>query len=324
MRELVLMKAISFLKTQGFNVSTFLDSNSCFDLVANRSDLKLVVKVYSNIDGFRKEQAEELQKIAKAFEAVVLIIGEKTKAFTMKKGLVYERHSIPAMNYSTFVSIFDTVVPSVKYFKGKSIVELDSDKLREKRDNLDLTLDELAKKTGITKESLYRLEHGFSTSIETAKKLEKLLKADLIIEKNLLEDFVQIRKEKEKQTFSEKFDQKSDSQSIFDEKFDDSALEKIHSLGLDVIEFRHAPFKAFGTKKEFLLIDKGKEKTDLTKKALVLEKTKAVFDSHSLILTKKFNLERIASTPIMQEEELDSYSKANELMKEIKKREKKK
>ena len=123
MREMLLMKAISFLKTQGFNVSTFLDSNSCFDLVANRSDLKLVVKVYSNIDGFRKEQSEELEKIAKAFQAVVLIIGEKTKAFTMKKGVVYERHSIPAMTYSTFVSIFDTVVPSVKYFKGKSIAK---------------------------------------------------------------------------------------------------------------------------------------------------------------------------------------------------------
>ncbi|PIN98883.1 MAG: hypothetical protein COT90_02180 [Candidatus Diapherotrites archaeon CG10_big_fil_rev_8_21_14_0_10_31_34] len=316
MREMLLMKAISFLKTQGFNVSTFMETNSCFDLVANRSDLKLVVKVYSNIDGFRKEQAEELQKIAKAFEAIILIIGEKTKAFTLKKGIVYERHLIPAMTFTTFVSIFDTVVPSVKYFKGKSIVGLDSDKLREKRDEFDLTLEELAKKTGITKESLYRLEHGFNTSIETAKKLEKLLKADLILEKNLLDDFVQTRK----QTFSEKFDQK---EKVFDEKFDDASLEKIHSLGLDVIEFKHAPFKAFGTKKEFLLIDKGKEKSDLTKKALVLEKTKAVFDSHSLILTKKFNLEKISSTTIMQEEELDSYSKANDLMKEIKKREKK-
>ena len=312
MREMLLMKAISFLKTQGFNVSTFMETNSCFDLVANRSDLKLVVKVYSNIDGFRKEQAEELEKIAKAFEAVVLIIGEKTKAFTLKKGVVYERHSIPSMTYSTFVSIFDTVVPSIKYFKGKSIVGLDSDRLREKRDDLDLTLEELAKKTGITKESLYRLEHGFSTSLETAKKLEKLLKADLILEKNLLEDFVENRKNKDKE------------EKVFDENFDDASLEKIHSLGLDVIEFKHAPFKAFGTKKEFLLIDKGKEKSDLTKKALVLEKTKAVFDSHSLILTKKFNLERISSTPILEEQELDSYSKANELMKEIKKREKRK
>ncbi len=311
MRELILMKAISFLKTQGFNVSTFLDTNSCFDLVAKRSDLKLVIKIYSNIDGLRKEQSEELKKIAEAFNAVVLIIGEKTKAFILKKGIVYERHLIPAMNYSTFVSVFDTVVPSVKYFKGKSIVEIDSEALKEKRKEKDFTLEELAKKTGITKESLYRLEHGFSTSLETAKKLEKLLKADLIMEKNLLEDFVSVSKENK-------------DEKIFPEKFDDEALAKIHSLGLDVLEFRHAPFKAFGTKKEFLFIDKGKEKTEMHKKALVLEKTKAVFDSHSLILTKKFNLERISLTPVMHEEELDSYSKARELMKEIKKREKEK
>ena len=304
---MLLMKAISFLKSQGFNVSTFMDSNSCFDLVANRSDLKLVVKVYSNIDGFRKEQSIELQKIANAFNAIVLLIGEKTKVFILKKGVVYERHSIPAMNYSTFVSVFDTMVPSIKFFKGKTIVELESDKLKEKRNEFDLTLEELAKKTGITKESLYRLEHGFKTSLETAKKLEKLLKADLIVERNLLEEFTKEKPEKE----------------IFDQKFNDVTLEKIHSLGLDVIEFNHAPFKAFGIKKEFLLIDKGNEKNELNKKALVLEKTKAVFNSHSLIITKKFSLDKIASTPIIEEEELDSYSKAKDLMKEIKKREEK-
>jgi len=302
------MKAISFLKSLGFEVSSFLDSNSCFDLVAKRSDLKLVIKVYSNIDGFRKEQAEELLKISNAFNAVALVLGEKTKAFTLKKGVVYERHSIPAMNYFTFVSVFDSVVPAIKFFKGKTIVELDSTELREKRNELDLTLEELAKKTGITKESLYRLEHGFKTSLETAKKLEKLLKADLILEKNLLEEFISNKPEKE----------------IFKEKFNDISLEKIHSLGLDLIEFNHAPFKAFGTKKEFLLIDKGTEKAELNKKALVLEKTKAVFDSHSIIITKKFNLDRIASTPIIEEQELESYSKINQLMKEIKKREQKK
>ena len=316
MRELVLMKTVSFLKNSGFNVSTFFDSNSCFDLIAKRKDLNLVIKVYSNIDGFRKEQAEELQKISQAFSAVVLLIGEKTKAFELKKGIVYERHSVPSMNYQTFVSIFDTAVPSMKYFKGKTIVELDSKELREKRDELDLTLEELAEKTGITKESLYRLEHGFKTSLETAKKLERLLKADLILEKNLLEEFASA------QNFSEKFDQKDASHKVFDETFDDSSLEKIHSLGLDLIEFKHAPFKAFGTQKEYLLIDKGKEKKDLQKKALALEKTKAVFDSHSLIITKKFSLQKIFSTPIIEEQELESYSKAKEFLSEIKKREK--
>ncbi|MFH1663470.1 MAG: helix-turn-helix domain-containing protein [archaeon] len=308
MRELILMKAVSFLKNSGFTVSTFFDSNSCFDLIARREDLNLVIKVYSNIDGFRKEQAEELQKISKAFNAVVLLIGEKTKAFELKKGVVYERHSVPAMEYHTFVSIFDTAVPSMKFFKGKTIVELDSTELKEKRNELELTLEELAEKTGITKESLYRLEHGFNTSLETAKKLEKLLKADLIVEKNLLEEFVSAMPEKQ--------------EKIFAENFDDSALEKIHSLGLDLIEFRHAPFKAFGTKKEFLLIDRGKEKNELKKKALLLEKTKAVFDSHSLIITKKFNLKKISLTPVMEEQELDSYSKINQLLDEIKKREK--
>ena len=308
MRELILMKAISFLKSQGFIVSTFMDSNSCFDLVANRADIKVVLKVYSNIDGLRKEHAEELEKISKAFNAMTIILGEKTKAFTLKKGVVYERHNIPAMNYSTFISVFDTMVPSVKFFKGKTIVELDSDELRQKRNEMDLTLEKLAEKTGITKESLYRLEHGFRTSMETAKKLEKILNTDLIVEKNLLDSFAA---------------KENDTDKFFNDSFSDASLEKIHSLGMNVIEFMHAPFKGFGTKKEFIFIDSGKEKSELTKKAMVLEKTKAVLDSHSLIITKKFSLDKIESTPVMQEEELASYSDAKDLMNEVKKREKK-
>lgn len=309
MREMLLAKVISFLKQNGFIVNSFIDSNSCFDLVARRDGLSLIIKVYSNIDALRTEQAEELLRVGNAFNAMVLIIGEKTKKFVLKNGITYERHSIPAMNFSTFTSMLSSFSPFIKSFKGRGIVELNSDKLRDKRKELDFSLEKLAERVGLTKESLYRFEHGASTSLETARKLEEVLKTDLILEKNLLEEFHKSQLQKKKE--------------LFGERIRDEVLEKIHGMGLDLIELSHSPFKAVGSKKEYLIIDKGKEKTELKKKALVLEKTKAVLDTHSLIITKKFDLDNIASTAVMKEEELDSYKRIHDLMDEVKKREKK-
>jgi len=310
MRELILFKLVSFLKGKGFIVNSFFDYNSCFDLIAKRNNFTLIIKVYFNIDAVRQEQALELLKLGKTFNAMALIIGEKTKMGELKKGEIYERHSIPVMTLGTFSSVLDSFAPSVRHFKGKTIVELDYNKLRGIRKKEDFSLEELAEKIGITKESLYRLEHGHTTSMETARKLERALGVDLILEKNLLDSFFHQQWEIERRM-------------PFDLSPSDESIEKIRDLGLDVFELQHSPFRAVGSKKEFLLIDKGKEKQELKRKAIVLEKAKAVFNSHSLIITKKYKIEKIAGTPIMQEEELDSYSKINELLAEIKKREKK-
>ena len=311
MREVILFKTIAFLNGKGFEVTSFLGSNSCFDLIARRGSECFMVKVYSNVDSFRKEQAEELKKLSRAFSAIALIVGEKSKLFSLKQNTVYERHSLPVMNLQTFFSVFDSSIPAVHSFKGKTIVELDAEKLKEKRRELDLTLSELSKKTGLSRESLYRFEHGYSTSVETAKKLERALGAELIAEKNLIEEFLEAKPKKEKG-----FE--------FDESLKDDVLEKMHDMGLNLLELQHSPFHAVGEKNEWIVIDKGKEKQELKKKVLVLEKAKAVLNAHSLIITKKYKLERISSTPVIQEEELNSYRKINELLEEIKKRERKK
>ena len=91
MRETILIKAGAMLKEHGFSVENFAHSNTCFDLVAKRPDITLVLKVFNNIDALRDEHALELRKISALFNATVLIIGEKSKAFSLKKGVLYER-----------------------------------------------------------------------------------------------------------------------------------------------------------------------------------------------------------------------------------------
>lgn len=303
MREMLLQKLILLLHKKGFTVSTFIHSNICFDLIARNRPITLLIKVYSNIDAIRPEQGSELKKLGDVLNAIPVIIGEKTKVFYLKDNTVYERYDIPVLTLGSFRQLLDKKIPTVRYFKGRDIVEIDSCKLREQRKKLGLTLEEIAEKLGSSIESIHRYEKGASTSLRTAERLEKILNTDIIKEIDL-------------------FDKERGTGKIYDEELHDSALEKVRELGLKLAVFEHAPFKAYSHPKESLLIQKGERKQEIRRKALELKKTRTVFDSDSMIIAKGYKYKSVEDIPVIEEQELDSLSKYKELVRIIREREK--
>ncbi len=305
MRETILLRAAAMLKERGFNVESFAHSNACFDLVAKRPDTTLVLKVFNNIDALREEHAAELRKIAGLFNATVLVIGEKSKAFRLRKGVLYERLGLTALSLPSLQDLLDERFPLIKYFKGKSIVELDAEKLRQKRKALGLTLQQLADKIDSSVESVHRYEKGASASLAAAEKLEDALETSLVRNINLFEEQKKEKPESE----------------LFDESIEDKALGKVHDLGVKVAVFEHSPFKAYARPKDSLFIGKGGAKPDLERKAAELSKTKKAFQGMPVIISKEFRYEQISSIPVVAEEELDSLSKFKDLMRLIRERE---
>ena len=308
MREILLGKVISTLQHNGFSVSPFLHSNTCFDLIARRNGMSLIVKVFENIDALRQEHALELQKLGAIFGSTVLIVGEKSKSFELQDNVIYSRYGISTINYSTLTNFFSGEIPYISYFKGKEIVELDSEKLHSARTGKRLSLDELAERLGTTKESVYRYEQGAKTTLATAKKLEDFFSTNFIKQIDLLAKPRQdTAKEKE----------------FFTGKPEDSALEKMHSIGFRMETFKHTPFKALSNPEDKLMITPEKTKAEVKRKAILVKKTKDAFGTHSVIITKEdFDRKNIGGIALVQEEELDSYSRIKELFDLIKKREK--
>ena len=306
MRETILLKAIDLLERKSFHVSSFIYSNSCFDLVAKKNNFTFLIKVYSNIDSIREEQAIELFKLSAILNAKAIILGERTKVFRLKQGIVYERYSLPVMSISSFDDFLNESIPSIRFFKGRNIVELDAEKLKEKRESLNLSLQELAEKIHSTRESLYRYEQGNPAELENVQRLEKVLKISLV---------------KEPSSFNEFFEEFKPAKIDLNIHVDDKALEKIQELGFNLVLFEHAPFKALTNPEESLLISKASQKSELQKKSDDLESAKNVIPGHSLILTKNIKLKKISHTPLIEEEELESFSKRKDLLKELKKRE---
>lgn len=308
MREQLILEAISLLRSRGFAVSPFLHSNICFDIIAKKGAETLILKVFENIDAVHEEQAIELQKLSAIFNSTILILGNKSKAFELKGNVIYERYGISTISIKTLENFLNGKMPSVNYFKGKEIVGLDSEKLRDSRQKMNLPYSAVAKKIGTTIESIYRYEKGAKCSLETAKKLE---------------DFYDCRVIKEIELFERK---PVDERKIFENQTDSIALEKIKKLGAKIAVFQHAPFKALSSPEDKILIEEGKNKQEIKRKAQNLEKTKAIISSHSVIISKNpaNGKKSLLQSAIIEEEELGTMTRFKDFIELVKEREKSK
>ncbi|MCR4369072.1 MAG: helix-turn-helix domain-containing protein [archaeon] len=299
-RQETLVRAMESLKAHSFHVATFFGSNTCFDIIARGPRETLVVKIYENVDSIRKEQGEELKKLGSVLGAKSIIIGERTKVFTLEDGTVYTRYGVDTLNPNTFDAILEDNAPQKKYFKGKNTVGLDFEMLKSKREELNMSMQELAEKIGVATDTLQRFEKGASTSIETAKKIESVLDEKLVKGVDVLHP-------------------KIGEMSVDDEPTGE-VFEKMHDLGLRMAFFRHSPFKAFGTS-EPIFISTAKGAIDIPRKALELRKASAIMDSDSIIVTKEYKYKSAGGVPIIEEDELGTLSKIRDLRKLIKERE---
>ncbi|MDO8624782.1 MAG: helix-turn-helix domain-containing protein [Candidatus Diapherotrites archaeon] len=304
MRETIIAHAMQALQGNGFTVSSFIEFNSCFDIAAKKNHAAYVIKVLSNVDSLRADTAFELHKAATLFDALPLIIGEKTKATDLQPHTQYERFGIPVLSVEMFGSFLAGENPRFHSFKGKRTVQLDTKRLVDLRQQHQLSQQELAGRTGVSPQTIHRYENGAAADATDAQKIEAVLGHPLIVAQPIMQIAPRPKN------------------TLFENDFSDTALEKLHDLGMPLALFEHAPFLAFGNPTENLLINLGKEKRDIRRKALVLEKTKTVFKAHSIVISKEYKLHSIGKTPIIQEAELESFSRVQELLHEIEKREK--
>ncbi|VVC00720.1 Helix-turn-helix [uncultured archaeon] len=302
-REGIIAGAISELESAGYSVETFLGSNNCFDIIARNGKKALIIKAYENIDSIRKEQGAELRKLASVLGAGCIIIGDRTKVFSLEDGTVYFRYDLPSVTLPTFVKILGGECPHAMYFKGKRTVEIDPAALGNGREFAGISVEELARKVGVAPETIYRFEKGAATSPETCRKLEKELHGAVKMQVSI---FGESRK------------------SFEDEQPDEELLGKVHDIGMRLSLFWHSPFRAYGEPEKGIFIGTGKGKADIPKKAFELRKTSAAIGKDSVIITKEYNHASIEGIPVIKEEELETMSKPGDLRELISEKKKQK
>lgn len=187
-REQILREIKDLLKSYAFKTSDIYD-RSCFDLLARKDNILIILKILVNIDSLTSSQAEELSKIAGTFLASPIIIGLKSKHNLLEEDIVYERHEIPVITPQTLCNIIvNDIHPEIFAKRGGYYVKIDGKLLRQLRESKNLSLKELADMSHVSRETIYRYEQGNSqTYPETALMIEKILQSPITVSINLLE-----------------------------------------------------------------------------------------------------------------------------------------
>ncbi len=266
--------------------------HSCFDMLAKREEA-LLVKVLENIDGFTKQQAEDMRKIAGMLAGNGFIVGERSNEYKLQDGVLYERHKVPAGSLKTFSGIVEREeFPKMRKFR-ELLVDIDEAKMARRREELKLSLEELAKKSGISKDTLYRYEHGrIYASEENARKIEEILGMEL-------------------RKFIDPFGRKQKFVS------EDTLLSM---LGFESVRMKTAPFDILGKERKLLFAGEEADRRTMAKRAEVYSGIMDAFGSGSCFILNKYAKDSIAGIPVVRKREIKEISKARELMKLIEER----
>lgn len=159
-----LKTAEATLKEAGFIVSQHCCSRpSCFDFAARKNEKLILIKVESDIDYFSTNDSTELKTISKSFSAASLLIAEKTREKTLEDDTVYSRNNISAVTPKTFENILIRKIdPLIEAGPGGYYVEIDSEAIKRRRQELGLSVGEMAEMIGISRRTLYGYERGMA------------------------------------------------------------------------------------------------------------------------------------------------------------------
>ncbi|MDP2666046.1 MAG: hypothetical protein Q8P05_00915 [Candidatus Diapherotrites archaeon] len=301
MRQTLFQESVHTLYDNGFSLETFFDSNGSFDIIARKEGLILLIKVLHNIDALRPEHAEDLKKLARAFTAHPVIIGERSKIFQLQKEILYERYALPVLSIDGFKLLLDTHLPVARAFKGQHVVELDGNRLRAEREARAFTLKTLSEKAAISLESLHRYEKGHPADLDTAKRLESILSTSLIRGINVFEETDYTSSPPEEETP------------------ENEALAQLRELGLKLSVFKRAPLTAAGIEEHHLLISHAETKPAAKKKAFLLTKTQRIVD-HPGFLLSPLSQDEVEDVPVVNVDELSTFSGARDILHTINER----
>ena len=189
-RNQLIREVYQLLNKEGFETSNIYDQ-SCFDIVARKKLLILLLKVLVNIDSINEAHVEEIRQISNVFLASPIIVGLKSKNHILEEDVVYERHGLPAIGLETLKNmiVYDEY-PEILADRGGYYVQINGNVLKEYREEYNLSLKDLADLAHVSRATMYKYENGMvRANTETAMLLEEILNTKITLDIDLFEPY---------------------------------------------------------------------------------------------------------------------------------------
>ena len=160
----------------GFTVKNV---KGCFDLLARTEDKIILIKIVTDANSLNQEAIDEMKKIAGCVDATPLVVTEKS-GNELEDNVVYSRFGVFTINKKTLKNALRQKLPFVKSGKAGLTASLDGKRLRQKREEEGLSLQDLSRKIGVSKRMITNYENCNSDIVlQKALKLYDLFGTDV-------------------------------------------------------------------------------------------------------------------------------------------------
>ncbi|MDR2944012.1 MAG: transcriptional regulator [Methanosarcinales archaeon] len=330
-RDVLVDQTIEVLRHAGFLVSDRCDIRPrSFDIAARRGETLLLCKILLNLDGLPEETANEMRVLSEILGGTPLVIGEKTRDRPLEDNVIYMRYKITAVNIHTFYDYFiEGVPPLVSASPGGLYVLIDGSALKEARLENDMSLGSLAGVIGVSRRTISKYEEeGMHASVDTVLILENLFQVELAQAIDILAP-VPLMNQKTAADSSPTSPAKVGGSISGENKppssetvAEDELLTYVSTLGFDVKETAHAPFRAVSKdKNSVILTGVSKYNVSALKRAHLMSSISDVLNTDSVFLINgNSKVKSVESTAFIEKKELVRMSGPEDLIETIEER----
>ena len=286
-----------------------------FDVAARRGDRLVLIKILGNVDAFNQATGQEMRRLGSYLRATPLVIGLRSRDEDLQPDVVYFRHGVPVLSPDTAYNLFIENVPPLIYAApGGLYVNIDGDILADEREDREWSLGQLAGELGVSRRTVSKYEDGMNASIEVAMALEELFDASLTSPVDVLEGTEDVR---------EAEPTPADPEADPD---DERIVSVLTRAGFRVHPTLRSPFKAVSRdeddREDVVLTGHSAFTKTAEKRARIMSSIGHVAETRSVYFVDRAKQESVDGTALVEREELEAMSDAEELREVIRERSK--
>jgi len=277
-----------------------MGSRSCFDIIARKRELVLLVKVLSNIEGLNSNTVHELKKVSSIMGGVPIVVGERLKSSKLLEGVLYERYGVHALNIETLADVMSNSMPVAHSIRGNYCVNINSEMLRRLRTRMDLTQEELARELGVSKQSVYRYESSGKVLFDVMERMMEVFKHEGRL---LLHETV----------FGQGVKDESNEFNMHVARMKRFVAEKLDHMGFST-SITNAPFDVVARDDENVYTVVSNDQRRLEHKVELMGQITRMVGGHSMCVTSRQVSFGKRGVVVMKPEDLDSFHSTEELI----------
>ena len=285
MKQAEIEKICTFLLKKGFAVKSL--KRSCFDILARNDSTLLLIKALEDANSITRKYSDEMGSVASYLNAIPLMVSEKAGS-KLEANVIYVRYGVYTINFATLANCIENKFPFIRRSQAGLTASVIGNKLKNKREELGLSLNKMSKLIGVTSRMVMKYEQGLSeVTVNRAMRIYDILGQNVFRRINIFE-----------------------SKGIMHSKSKTDISKKYVNMGFSATDTEKAPFDIIAKKECNIIITEVGDK--INPDSYMVSR---LIDADNLVIFEKKRPKDIAA---MTKKEFLEFNEADELIKFLK------